>query len=223
MAPGHGDESSKVKSQVDAVYYNQGSPRCCDRMTADIESVSSTVPALSTPPRDYIGKGAAQMPKPFGQKTEKRRPIRFGIGCGLGTRPARVNRIVCGTVSRLADCAKHQAMSTDPLPLAAAAADQLGTTHAENTRLNMLTWSKYPILARIEHPASHPHPCSAAPSSYAQGLPSNMLVQATICAFHGVSPRDRWLCVLPGRQMNVNACSSGHRLLPNYDHLPGKK
>ena len=38
----------------------------------------------------------------------------------------------------------------------------------------MLTWSKYPILARIEHPASHPHPCSAAPSSYAQGLPSNM-------------------------------------------------
>ena len=29
-------------------------------MTADIESVSSTVPALSTPPRDYIGKGAAK-------------------------------------------------------------------------------------------------------------------------------------------------------------------
>ena len=25
-----------------------------------------------------------------------------------------------------------------------------------------------------------------------------------VCAFHGVSPRDRWLCVLPGRQMNVN-------------------
>ena len=170
------------------------------------------------------------------EKTEKRRPIRFGIGCGLGTRPARVNRIVCGTVSRLADCAKHQAMSTDPLPLAAAAADQLGTTHAENTRLNMLTWSKYPILARIEHPASHPHPCSAAPSSYAQGLPSNMLVQAlvfkqlsapstgsTFHYFHGVSPRDRWLCVLPGRQMNVNACSSGHRLLPNYDHFRAEK
>ena len=25
-----------------------------------------------------------------------------------------------------------------------------------------------------------------------------------VCAFHGVSPRDRWLCVLPGWQMNVN-------------------
>ena len=24
-----------------------------------------------------------------------------------------------------------------------------------------------------------------------------------ICAFHGVSPRDRWLCVLPRWQMNV--------------------
>ena len=128
-----GTATGQVRSSGRSVYYNQRSPRCCDRMTADIESVSSTVPALSTPPRDYIGKGAAQMPKPFGQKTEKRRPIRFGIGCGLGTRPARVNRIVCGTVSRLADCAKHQAMSTDPLPLAAAAADQLGTTHAQHT------------------------------------------------------------------------------------------
>ena len=27
---------------------------------------------------------------------------------------------------------------------------------------------------------------------------------ALVCAFHGVSPRDRWLCVLPGWQMNVN-------------------
>ena len=25
-----------------------------------------------------------------------------------------------------------------------------------------------------------------------------------VCAFHGVSPRDRWLRVLPGWQMNVN-------------------
>ena len=25
-----------------------------------------------------------------------------------------------------------------------------------------------------------------------------------VCALHGVSPRDRWLCVLPGWQMNVN-------------------
>ena len=25
-----------------------------------------------------------------------------------------------------------------------------------------------------------------------------------VCALHGVSPRDRWLCVLPGGQMNVN-------------------
>ena len=25
-----------------------------------------------------------------------------------------------------------------------------------------------------------------------------------VCAFHGVSPRDRWLCVLPGWRMNVN-------------------
>ena len=50
MAPGHGDGSSKVKSQVDAVNILQsGSPRCCDRMTADMESVSTTVPALSTP------------------------------------------------------------------------------------------------------------------------------------------------------------------------------
>ena len=25
-----------------------------------------------------------------------------------------------------------------------------------------------------------------------------------VCALHGVSPRDRWLCVLPRGQMNVN-------------------
>ena len=25
-----------------------------------------------------------------------------------------------------------------------------------------------------------------------------------VCALHDVSPRDRWLCVLPGGQMNVN-------------------
>ena len=33
-----------------------------------------------------------------------------------------------------------------------------------------------------------------------------------VCAFHGVSPRDRWLCVLPGWQMNVNV---------NVPALPG--
>ena len=26
----------------------------------------------------------------------------------------------------------------------------------------------------------------------------------TVCALHDVSPRDRWMCVLPGWQMNVN-------------------
>ena len=25
-----------------------------------------------------------------------------------------------------------------------------------------------------------------------------------VCALHDVSPRDRWLCVLPGWQLNVN-------------------
>ena len=29
-------------------------------------------------------------------------------------------------------------------------------------------------------------------------------VLTAVCAFHGVSPRDRWLCVLPGWQLNVN-------------------
>ena len=89
-----------------------------------------------------------------------------------------VNRIVCEKNSRLADCAKHQAMSTDhPLPLAAAAADQLGSRdHSRSTYMV----SDRDLLARIEHPASHPHPCSAAPSSYALGLPRNMLVLADI-------------------------------------------
>ena len=53
-------------------------------MTADIESVSSTVPALSTPPRDYIGKGAAQMPKPFGHQDGETPPTRLQFGSGSG-------------------------------------------------------------------------------------------------------------------------------------------
>ena len=31
-----------------------------------------------------------------------------------------------------------------------------------------------------------------------------VILQTFLCAFHGVSPRDRWLRVLPGWQMNVN-------------------
>ena len=31
-----------------------------------------------------------------------------------------------------------------------------------------------------------------------------------VCALHGVSPRDRWLCVLPGWQMNVNVNTMVH-------------
>ena len=32
----------------------------------------------------------------------------------------------------------------------------------------------------------------------------DLRVAPHVCALHDVSPRDRWLCVLPGGQMNVN-------------------
>ena len=41
----------------------------------------------------------------------------------------------------------------------------------------------------------------AAPS---QDLSMDLRVAPHVCALHDVSPRDRWLCLLPGGQMNVN-------------------
>ena len=39
-----------------------------------------------------------------------------------------------------------------------------------------------------------------------------------VCALHGVSPRDRWLCVLPGWQFNVNV--NGHVSYNSHSLLP---
>ena len=39
-----------------------------------------------------------------------------------------------------------------------------------------------------------------------------------VCALHGVSPRDRWLCVLPGWQMNVNVKVTGLHTPRNAKH-----
>ena len=37
-----------------------------------------------------------------------------------------------------------------------------------------------------------------------QDLSMDLRVAPHVCALHDVSPRDRWLCLLPGGQMNVN-------------------
>ena len=42
---------------------------------------------------------------------------------------------------------------------------------------------------------------------------------ARVCALHGVSPRDRWLCVLPGWQTNVNV----NFLLREWCEIPEKR
>ena len=43
-------------------------------------------------------------------------------------------------------------------------------------------------------------------------------------ALHGVSPRDRWLCVLPGCQMNVNVNVNGRRPVDQiHDRPPTEK
>ena len=46
----------------------------------------------------------------------------------------------------------------------------------------------------------------------------NLKETNTVCALHGVSPRDRWLCVLPGWQMNVNVNGDEHQ--PQTNHEP---
>ena len=37
-----------------------------------------------------------------------------------------------------------------------------------------------------------------------------------VCAFHGASPRDRWLCVSPRGQLNVNVNVNGLRVWTFY-------
>ena len=48
----------------------------------------------------------------------------------------------------------------------------------------------------------------------------DLRVAPHVCALHDVSPRDRWLCVLPGGQMNVNVnVNAKCRLTPTVKRL----
>ena len=181
MAPGHGDGSSKVKSQVDAVNILQsGSPRCCDRMTADMESVSTTVPALSTP---------------HGITSVKAQPKRTShvihASSVKSTNLTRANRILPQSpirlvLGRLVNRIVRGSFAIGRLRKASSNVNRSPSSRGRGrgpTRDHSRSHAQHGTLARIEHPASHPHPCLAAPSSYAQGLPSNMLVQADIAYY----------------------------------------
>ena len=71
----------------------------------------------------------------FGLRHLQQIGLRYRKRGGLGAALGSLLEAVRGSFGLRA---MHQAMSTEPLPLAAAAADQLGTTHAQHFLLNKL-------------------------------------------------------------------------------------
>ena len=95
-------------------------------------------------------------------------------------------------------------------PWKSASSGLWGGTGAQTQRAAIYTFARAGVVIGRARLAAVPSPSHLHAHLLARPPPPPCVCLCVcfcaVCALRDVSPRDRWLCVLPGWQMNVNAC-----------------